>query len=43
MAQAGVFSIFEEASNMSEEKMRIHTRVSQEMERKINAAMEKDN
>jgi len=28
---------------MSEEKMRIHTRVSQEMERKINAAMEKDN
>ena len=28
---------------MSEEKMRIHTRVSPEMERKINAAMEKDN
>ena len=28
---------------MSEEKMRIHTRVSQEMERKISAAMEKDN
>ena len=28
---------------MSEEKMRIHTRVSPEMERKISAAMEKDN
>ncbi len=28
---------------MSEEKMRIHTRVSQGMERKISAAMEKDN
>ena len=28
---------------MSEEKLRIHTRVSPEMERKINAAMEKDN
>ena len=28
---------------MSEEKMRIHTRISQEMERKISAAMEKDN
>ncbi|MBD5085687.1 MAG: hypothetical protein HDT33_11760 [Clostridiales bacterium] len=28
---------------MPEEKMRIHTRVTQEMERKINAAMEKAN
>ena len=28
---------------MSEEKMRIHTRVSPDMERKISAAMEKDN
>ena len=28
---------------MSEEKMRIHTRITQEMERKINAAMQKAN